>query len=105
MPCAHALADNDRANNRAEGYIELLKLADQHCAKQGGKRMHVKSTHPTRTIRVQLKRYFMGVGQAGRSVLILEPNGKPQPLGCTRVLDAPQTWKLITATFVENNYK
>lgn len=73
---------------------------DSDCNQRGGLRVYVLNRHPQRVIDLHIDRYFSTVRQAGRSMFALSPGGA-QPLGCNRVLDAPQHWEVVRAEFIE----
>lgn len=62
----------------------------------------VRSTHPSRTVRVWLERSVGGVPTGDRSKSDLEPGAPPEDLGCARSLEgAEQKWTVRRAIFVD----
>jgi len=62
----------------------------------------VKSTHPSRTVRVWLERSVGGVPTGDRSKSDLKPNAEPEDLGCKQSLEgAEQRWNVQRAAFLE----
>lgn len=82
-------------------YVEFTEDFEANCVQRNAKRILVRNTHPSRTLRVWLDRYHMGVGTGDRSRSDLKPGAEPEPLGCSRTLDGPQEWRLARAQFIE----
>lgn len=62
----------------------------------------VRSTHPSRTVRVWLERSVGGVPTGDRSKSDLKPDAPPEDLGCAKSLEgAEQKWRIQRATFVD----
>lgn len=93
---ASAQADDDAAR-----YVEFVQEPGATCVARSGLQILVKSTHPTRTLRVWLDRFHMGVGTGDRSRSELRPGAEPEPLGCSRSLSGPQEWRVARAVFVD----
>jgi hypothetical protein len=88
----------------AISYLSVQSVEDREqtdCAERGGKRVIVINNHPEQIIDVHIDRYFSGVRQGGRSMFALA-SGAFQELGCDTVLDTEQSWKLISAEFIDN---
>ena len=84
-------------------YVLLKEITDSSCANKNGKMIVVESKKKKHSIEVQLERYFQDVRQPGRSVVVLEPDGKYKKLGCSRVLfdEAEQKWKIVKVKIIE----
>jgi len=93
---ASAQADEDAAR-----YVEFVQEPGATCVSRNGVQILVKSTHPTRTLRVWLDRLHMGVGTGDRSRSDLAPGAEPEALGCSRSLSGPQEWRVVRAVFVD----
>jgi hypothetical protein len=62
----------------------------------------VRSTHPSRTVRVWLERSLGGVPTGDRSKSDLKPDAPPEDLGCAKSLEgAEQKWTIQRAAFVD----
>ena len=62
----------------------------------------VRSTHPSRAVRVWLERSVGGVPTGDRSKSDLQPNAAPEDLGCAKSLEgAEQKWKIQRAVFLD----
>lgn len=96
-----ALAAADGADEDAKQYVQFVEDFAGTCTARNAKQILVKSTHPSRKIRVWLDRYHMGTGTGDRSKTDLLPGAEPDPLGCARTYDGPQEWRLVRAAFVE----
>ncbi len=83
----------------ATDFIVFSETYDEDCEDKGGKRVFVQNQHDRRLIDLHLDRYFSGLRQGGRSMFALAP-GASQALGCSRVFEAKQDWKLIHAEFI-----
>lgn len=84
-----------------------LNIAPQHDGKcqnlsEGGKLVVLRNTHPARSIRFRLVRYFKGVPQS-RIVGAVAPGEEGQKLGCNRVDGRDQSWKIERAEFEQGD--
>lgn len=82
-------------------YIEFTQDFTGPCVARQGVQILVRSTHPTRTVRVWLDRYHMGTGTGDRSRSELRPQAEPEPLGCSRTTHGLQEWRVVRAAFVD----
>jgi hypothetical protein len=89
------------AQDDAAGFVRFEEDPTATCVARSGVQVLVRSTHPTRTVRVWLDRFHMGVGTGDRSRSDLRPSAEPEPLGCSRSLTGPQDWRLVRAQFVD----
>lgn len=89
------------AADDATPYVEFVQEPAALCVERNGVQIQVKSSHPSRTLRVWLDRVHMGVGTGDRSRSELVPGGAAQPLGCSRSLNGPQEWRVVKAEFVD----
>ena len=72
------------------------------CVNRNTVTVTVKSTHPSRVIRVWLERSVGGTSTGDRSRSDLKPNAEPEDLGCAKSLEgAEQKWKIQRAVFVD----
>ena len=90
-----------RADEDATQYVQLVQEPTATCVTRNGQQILVKNAHPTRKLRVWLARIYMGVGTGDRSRSDLAPGGEPEPLGCSRNLNAPQEWRVVRAVFID----
>lgn len=89
------------ADDDPRRYVDFVEELSGTCSARGGRLILVRSTHPSRTLKVWLDRYHMGSGTGDRSRSELRPGGEPEPLGCSRSTDGPQEWRLVRASFVD----
>lgn len=90
------------AEDDAARYVAFVQEPAGTCVARGGMQWLVKSTHPTRKLRVWLDRTQMGVGTGDRSRSELGPGADPEPLGCSRLPGGgEQQWRLARAAFVD----
>lgn len=85
----------------AASFVEFVQEDDSECMIREGKHVAVRSTHPARTVRVWLDRYYRDRGTGDRSRSDLKPGAEPEPLGCSRVDDGKQDWRIVRAMFVD----
>jgi hypothetical protein len=85
----------------AAQYVQFVQEPAALCVERNGVQIQVKSSHPSRTVRVWLDRIHMGVGTGDRSRSDLPPGGDAQPLGCSRSLNGAQEWRVVKAEFVD----
>jgi len=90
-----------RADEDATQYVQFVQEPTATCVTRNGQQILVKNAHPTRKLRVWLDRIYMGVGTGDRSRSDLAPGGEPEPLGCSRNLNAPQEWRVVRAAFID----
>lgn len=90
-----------RAADDAPSFVQFVEEPAANCVARNGLQVLVRSTHPSRTVRVWLDRYQMGVGTGDRSRSDLKPGGDPEPLGCNRSLSGTQEWRIARAAFVD----
>jgi hypothetical protein len=98
---AALLAAPAHADDDPRAFVQFVQEFAGQCVSRNGVQILVKSTHPSRKLRVWLDRYVAGVGTGDRSRSELAPGAEPDPLGCSRNLDAPQEWRLVRAMFVD----
>lgn len=82
-------------------FIEFIREDNADCQIREGQHLAVRSTHPTRTIRVWLDRYYQNVGTGDRSHSDLRPNAEPEALGCDTVMHGKQEWRVQRAQYVD----
>ena len=85
----------------ARQYVAFVEEFAGHCVARSGVQIQVKSTHPTRKLRVWLDRYQMGTGTGDRSRSELLPGAEPEPLGCSRSSHGTQEWRIVRAVFID----
>lgn len=82
-------------------FVAFVQEPGATCVARSGLQVLVRNTHPTRTVRVWLDRFHMGVGTGDRSKSELKPGAEPEPLGCSRSTSGVQEWRLVRAVFVD----
>lgn len=85
----------------ARSSVRFVQEFEATCVSRNAVQILVASTHASRTVRVWLDRYHMGVGTGDRSKTDLKPGAAPEALGCSRTLDGPQEWRIVRAQFVD----
>jgi hypothetical protein len=82
-------------------FVEFVKDFDANCVRWEGHMVMIRSTHPSRRIKVTLERQFMGKPTGDRSRSELAPGGEPDRLGCSRVQGGTQEWKITRVELVD----
>jgi hypothetical protein len=82
-------------------YVQFVEEHAANCVQRNGTQIQVRSTHPSRKIKVWFDRYHMGVGTGDRSRSELAPGAEPEPLGCSRSDTGKQEWRVVRAAFVD----
>ena len=89
------------AQDEPARYLQFVEEFTGPCIARNGVQVLVKNTHPTRTLRVWLDRYYAGTGTGDRSRSDLAPGGAPEALGCSRNNNLTQEWRVVRAAFVD----
>ncbi len=71
------------------------------CVTRGGVMIYLSNTHPSKRIKVTLERWYMGYKTADRGRTILKAKSNPDPLGCSKVSEGKQEWKILKAEWVK----
>jgi hypothetical protein len=90
-----------QVDKSAAAFVQFVEEAADRCVSRNGMQIQVRSTHPSRRIKVWLDRSLGGVGTGDRSRTELAPGAAPEPLGCSRDQGFTQTWKLVRAEFLD----
>ena len=101
LPVLMVIAAPARAEDDAAKYVAFVEENAATCVQRNATQIQVRSTHPTRKIKVWLDRYHMGVGTGDRSRSELAPGAEPEPLGCSRSDSGRQEWRIVRAAFVD----
>ncbi len=89
------------ADEDAAAYVQFVQEPGANCVGRGGMLVLVKSTHPSRKLRVWMDRLLMGAGTGDRSRSDLAPGAEPEALGCSRNLNGTQEWRVVRARFID----
>ncbi len=87
--------------DEARDAVEWVAEADARCVQQGGTLTGVRNRDRTRTVRVWLDRWYMGMRTADRGRHDLPPDGPVRELGCSETRQGRQHWTLEDARFLE----
>ena len=82
-------------------FVTFVQEPTGTCVNRNAVQVLVRSTHPSRPLRVWLDRYVMGTGTGDRSRTDLAPGAEAEPLGCSRNLNAVQEWRPVRAIFLD----
>lgn len=81
-------------------YVEFVEEPGANCVARNGMQILVRNRHPSRTLRVWLDRTLAGNGTGDRSRSELKPGAEPEPLGCSRVSNVVQAWRVARAVWL-----
>lgn len=95
-----SLAQPQALDGEAANALVFEEQLDARCQNlsPGGKLVVLRNRDPERTIRYRLIRMFVDVPQ-GLIDGAIAPGDVPQPLGCNRVNDRHQYWRVERASF------
>lgn len=82
-------------------FIEFPTDFTSNCVIRNGVQLQIRSTHPSRAIKVTLERTLAGRPTGDRSRSLLQPGAEPEPLGCSVASEQPQAWRVLQAGFVD----
>lgn len=82
-------------------FVEFILEDEANCQSRDSQHVIVHNTHPTKTVRVWLDRYYRNVPTGDRSRTDLLPGAEPEGLGCATVMNAKQEWRVVKALFLE----
>lgn len=94
-------ADPEPAADDPARYVQFVEEDADKCVSRNGVQIQVKSTHPTRRIRIWMDRTLGGNGTGDRSRSDLAPGADPEPLGCSRNGGVVQGWRLVRAVYID----
>jgi hypothetical protein len=94
-------ADGEPAADDATRYVQFVEVDADKCVSRNGVQIQVKSTHPSRRIRVWMDRTLGDNGTGDRSRSDLAPGAEPEPLGCSRNGGVAQGWRMVRAVFLD----
>ena len=100
LSLALATAGAQAADDPA-AFVAFVQEPGATCVARSGLQVLVRNTHPTRTLRVWLDRFHMGVATADRSRSDLAPGAEPEPLGCSRTDSGAQEWRVVRVIWVD----
>jgi hypothetical protein len=75
-------------------FIKFTTDFDAKCVSRGGVMIYISNSHSSNTLKVTLERWFMNYRTGDRSRSILTPLSEPEALGCSKVSNGKQEWKV-----------
>jgi len=95
--------DGALAGDDPRSYLEFIANSDGKCTilSAGGRLQSIKNNHRLKTIRYRLVRYIAGKPQPSFTSGTVGPVGQMSALGCDRVDDQDQRWRLESARYVD----
>lgn len=106
LPAAHAAepvatAASMPTDDSPAAFITFVLETTSNCMLSNGQQVQMRSTHPSRRIRVWLDRFQRGTGTGDRSRTDLAPGAEPDPLGCSRSAAGVQEWRVVRAVWLD----
>jgi len=74
---------------------------DSKCVERRGVMIYIANTHPSRTMKLVLERWYMENRTADRGKSVLKPGVEPEPLGCSNIEGGKQEWKVLKSEWVD----
>jgi hypothetical protein len=68
---------------------------DAKCVDRKGVMIYIANSHPSRTMKLVLERWYMDNRTADRGKSLLKPGQEPEPLGCSNIEGGKQEWKIL----------
>ena len=75
-------------------YVKFTTDFDAKCVNRGGVMIYISNSHPNNTLKVTLERWFMNYRTGDRSRSVLTPSSIPEALGCSKVSNGKQEWRV-----------
>lgn len=74
---------------------------DSKCVERKGVMIYIANTHPSRTMKLVLERWYMDNRTADRGKSLLKPGVEPEPLGCSNIEGGKQEWKVLKSEWAD----
>lgn len=82
-------------------FIKFTTDFDAKCVSRGGVMIYISNSHLKTTLKVTLERWFMNYRTGDRSRSILNPLTKPEALGCSKISNGKQEWKVKSVEWTQ----
>lgn len=82
-------------------FVKFTTDFDAKCVTRGGVMIYISNNHPSKTLKVTLERWFMDNKTGDRSRSILKPSDNPEALGCSKVSNLKQEWRIKKAEWYD----
>ena len=82
-------------------FVKFTTDFDAKCVNRGGVMIYISNSHPKKALKVTLERWFMDYRTGDRGRSILAPSSKPEALGCSKVSNGKQEWKIKKIEWVK----
>lgn len=89
------------STEEARDAVEWVADADARCVQLGGTLTGVRNRDRSRTVRVWLDRWYLGVRTPDRGRYDLAPDAPAHALGCSETRQGPQHWTIEDAHFLD----
>jgi len=74
---------------------------DSKCVQRNGVMIYIANSHPSRTMRLVLERWYMDNRTADRGKSMLKPGADPEPLGCSNIEGGKQEWRVLKSEWLD----
>ena len=82
-------------------FVKFTTDFDAKCVSRGGVMIYISNSHPKNTLKVTLERWFMDYRTGDRSRSILTPSSEPEALGCSKVSNGKQEWRVKKSEWIK----
>ncbi len=82
-------------------FIKFTTDFDAKCVTRGGVMIYISNSHLEDSLKVTLERWFMNHRTGDRSRSVLNPSSKPEALGCSKVSNGKQEWRVKSVEWVK----
>ena len=89
------------SEENANDFVKFTTDFDAKCVNRGGVMIYISNIHTKNSLKVTLERWFMNYRTGDRGRSILYPLAKPEALGCSKVSNGKQEWKVKKAEWVK----
>ncbi|MBU3693226.1 MAG: hypothetical protein FGM40_00130 [Rhodocyclaceae bacterium] len=96
VPATATAGDEDPLN-----FIAFSTDFDSKCVERRGVMIYIANTHPSRTMKLVLERWYMDNRTADRGRSLLKPGVEPEPLGCSNIEGGKQEWKVLKSEWAD----
>jgi len=96
LPLQAAAEDEDPLK-----FIAFSTDFDSKCVQRNGVMIYIANSHPSRTMRLVLERWYMDNRTADRGKSMLKPGADPEPLGCSNIEGGKQEWRVLKSEWLD----
>jgi hypothetical protein len=96
LPSMAAAEDEDPLK-----FVAFSTDFDARCVDRQGVMIYIANSHPSRTMKLVLERWYMDNRTADRGKSLLKSGQEPEPLGCSNIEGGKQEWKILKGEWVD----